>query len=395
MRLLRNSDGYDWQLPGCGYLLFVGAWAATLVPALLLALLLLGTGVTLEGKSCAIAVLALWLAPMFLSRAKRVGWMLVAAGIASLAVAAWRVPPGKNPPEAAVRSVYRGNTRFVCWSPSQLVPEVDQHLLGSHLFRWIDPNIDAAKAAEIRRSFLSVYEPMRRDADFHRLGNALGQCYADMFLGRVPTGHSYVYRPKSAAGEHLPVILFLHGSLGNFKGYLWAWKAFADAEGFAIVAPTYGQGAWHQPGGLAAIESGLKICRNEPGIDASRIYLAGISNGAMGVTRALLHDSTPYRGILYLSPVLEENLATTPQFIRACREKPVLVISGQEDRRIPVRMLQPIAEKLAESGIDAEFHFVPGEDHFLFFSQPERVWEKLRPWLERGAFAAIQDEEKP
>lgn len=351
-------------------------WLLVATPSVLLALLLFFSSVTFSGRLMAVGVLVLCVFPGF-AFSERV-WKPVAPMIGILGccliILVWVLgPSGKNSDDAAFQSIYDGSARFNAASPAQLVPEIDQHLMGSHVFAFADPYIDRKKGRRIRRVIRDVYEPMDKDPEFRNAGCALGQCYQEMFGGGISTGHLYVYKPPDLSkDQQLPVILFLHGSLGNFKGYMWCWKSFADRNGFIVVAPSYGVGEWRQESGLKAISHGLEFIDARDDVDEERIYISGVSNGGFGVTRALQNFPDRFCGAIAISPVLEPGLTA-----KAAGETPFLVISGEDDLRVPARALALIVEEIK----NAETDFVPDEDHFLLFSDSERIWRTTENWI--------------
>jgi len=354
-------------------------WLLTVLPAAGLAILLLISTVTLSGALVGAGVLIFWLAfPWIGSERAGVRWFnRIGSGLGlSLLIAAWLfVPPGKSPQQAKFASIYEGPAKFRSWVPSQLVPEIDQHLMGSRVFTGVDPFIDGKQAKRLRRSLKKIYLPMRDDPEFAATGNAMGVCYHSLAFGQRKSGQRYEYIPESDSREPMPAILFLHGSLGNFKGYLWVWKQFADENGVAIVAPSFGRGEWREDGGIRVITDAFGKCRKD-----SRIFLAGLSNGGAGVTIAIPEVGDQVAGLIYLSPVLEPAALNQPHVLKSLESIPVLLISGVDDRRIPVSNLRQNVRALKANGTEIQSQYIENEDHFLFFSQPEIVIENITTW---------------
>lgn len=376
-------------------------WLFAAVIAIPAVILLLVSTVTMSGVliSAAIVVSLIGWALLLFRRASGIltrftGYACLIAG-AFLFLATWmRAPRLRIEPSAStglapgVYSKYNGTARFRSWTPSSLVPEIDQQLMGSRLFTFLDPLIDAQGARRIRELNRRVYDEMNRDDGFRQLPCSLGICYTEMFTGRTPTGHRFVYLPDATARSRerpLPVILFLHGSLGNFQGYLWVWKRFADANGFAIVAPSHGVGEWRDDRGLEEIRTALEFCQNEPGFDGSRIYLAGVSNGGAGITHAIPHLPGAFAGIVYLSPVIDPAKIAAPGFVDALRGARILVITGAIDNRVPTNYITSGVETLKQEGAEVTFHVIPDEDHFLIYSQPDEVMERVGEWVSRAS----------
>jgi pimeloyl-ACP methyl ester carboxylesterase len=266
------------------------------------------------------------------------------------------------------------------WTPTGLVPEIDQVKMGADLSPFADALMTRAKASRMKRLFLNADREMRHDPDFVSVGSAMGDVFSDMFGLPFDAGHLYAYSPEHRLGEKLPVILFLHGAGGNFKAFVWNWKRLADSRGVAIVAPSFGCGSWHHSGGMGAIDAAYEYCARHPELDARRVVLAGLSNGGIGVSRAMCMHPERYRGLVYISPVLEPEVVGSPVFVQACAGKPVLVLHGDEDERIPRRYVEePLRSLGGKVSVTAKYY--PGEDHFLILSKRDDVLEEVAKWM--------------
>jgi len=236
------------------------------------------------------------------------------------------------------------------------------------------------KAARLKALFLAAYREMQQDSDFVAVGSVMGCAYADAFGFSFNDRHLFSYVPTHKPGQKLPVILFLHGSFGNFKAYLWTWKQFADDHQIAIVAPTFGFGNWNNPGGTEAIDWAYAYCTNHSELDAGRIVLAGLSNGGIGVSQAVCQNSARFRGLIYISAVLQNDVMSSPAFLQGCKGKSALVIHGDQDERIPLKYVeQPLAALAGNAEVKTKYY--PGEDHFLFFSRRAEVLADVFSWM--------------
>lgn len=266
---------------------------------------------------------------------------------------------------------------------ANLVPEMDQLILGTYVIPELDLLMDEPNTLELRTQVREVYGEMRRSAEFECLGSVMNHAYRDIFLRDPVSGHFYEYLPKRATQERMPVVIFLHGSLGNFRGYLWVWKRIADAHGFAIVAPTFGAGNWDAPGGEAAIEQARQHCVSHPRLDPSRIFLAGLSNGGRGVCLGARRSPDAYRGLIVISPVLDSEILLKGSFIQAWKDKPILVLHGTADNRIPVRSIRGMIALMSGAGLRVDDQIYEGQTHFLFFTIRAQVQERIGKWLTR------------
>lgn len=361
------------------------------LPAIALALLLVVRGETMSGRIFGVAAIVFFPVPVllwfatFLKRRRSLlltTICLLASAMLLFAACYYMTPDGRAQTGASADSIFKGEISYKKASIANLVPEIDQLKLGTYVFPRIDPYIDAARAVRIRRLFLNIYRDMQQSDEFSRLGSVMNYVYRDIFLGSRPTGHFYQYIPKLDGNNgKLPVILFLHGSLGNFKGYLWMWKKFADEHGFAIVAPSFGLGNWYLDGGVEAIEKARQYCFSHPRMDSKRIYLAGLSNGGTGVTRAAAANGGAYAGFIFISPVIEDDIILMEQFLNVCKSRRVLVLHGEEDERIPAKYVKQSVTILKKQGVNVESRFYPEEDHFLLFSKADQIRGDIAAWL--------------
>jgi len=357
---------------------FIGLMLSLAVfPVWLSAIFLLVVSVTLEGRLFAIGLILLCPLPLALTalRGKRrvLASTICILGLSPLTICYAMSPSEKDAVQGPAAIIYTPATAHRRISPANLVPEIDQHLMGAHVMTVLDPLIEPHEADRLRTLLTNVYG--ERDAAFKRMPSVLGLTYRDLFTGSHPSGNAFTYIPPGE--DRIPVILFLHGSLGNFQGYWWKWKQFADATGMAIVAPSFGAGNWRAPGGLETVRWARDYCANHPRLDAKHIYLAGLSNGGLGVCAGAAADPDAYAGLIFLSPVFEERIVRDATFQSAWKDRKVLIVTGEADDRIPVSWVREMDGILRGAGVRADSLYVPDEDHFLIFSQWPLVQERM------------------
>jgi pimeloyl-ACP methyl ester carboxylesterase len=245
---------------------------------------------------------------------------------------------------------------------ANIVPEGDQFTLGSYLAT-VDPYMDRPKTARLRGLFQTIYGEARTDPAFVSAGSAMPFAYRDLFGLDGDSHHHYALLPEGD-GPH-PTALFLHGSMGNFKGYQWVLKDLSEECGMAIVSPDFGAGFWADPDGLEVIDRTLDWIDAHPDLEAGPMPLMGLSNGGLGVTRAALQRPEDWTQLVYITGVLEPGRADE----LADLSLPVLVLDGGQDARIPFHVTDAAVSRLDQ----VTQRSWPDEDHFLFFSQPDEV----------------------
>lgn len=364
--------------------LFIGAcvWGAS---ALLLVVASTSGG-RLTALALVLAVPALCFTPFAWGLRQRrepvlacLGVILALGGLA-LGWALHIAPEATSRPNAALRSVYLGDGAHLRHGLANLVPEVDQFTLGSHLMGHIDPYLDADQTRRVRRLLQGIYGELAADPDFADMGSAMGHSYRELFGRRWDVGHLYVYTPRNHGDGPLPVLLFLHGWGGPFQGYQWVFRRFADEHGYAVVAPSFGMGWWRQDGAMDTVGRAIDWIDQQPDLDAERVILSGLSNGGPGVQRAALAFPERWEAVVFVSAVMDQDHIFGLGESLAAHGTPVLVITGDAERRIPLGYTQAGVESLRMVGAEVELEVFEGEDHFLLFSQPVAVMEVLGAW---------------
>lgn len=368
----------------------IGLHIVLVIPAILLALLLIVIAETAGGRCFGLAALLVFDASCVVWTLRwRWGRLLLSAAVGEIILAmvflgvSYRLSPTGGDSDTDFRSVRSASVPLRRFSPANLVPEVDQLKLGLYVMPPLDPFIDGEQARRVRRVFGEVYEAMRKDADFKDVDSALGLCYGDIITGKAQPGHFFEYVPgRSRSATPRPAIIFLHGSMGNFKGYTWVLKSVADALDMVIVAPSYGLGNWRKDPAAGVVGGVIAHCEQSEYIDAEQLILAGLSNGGLGVTRALAAFPDAWMGAILISAVVESHAVPEMADVLSKKETALLVLHGNQDRRIPIDYVEHWLGELTNPRIRVKHTFIPDADHFMFFSHREQCGDAIRAWLQ-------------
>ena len=306
--------------------------------------------------------------------------LIVVAFLVVIFVAA---PSGNPSPDSPVQHRFLQGGDFGRFALTNIIPESEQVNLGFLVMTFLDPLITAEQANRVSDYTNDLYREMEQDDNFHELGSVMGLSYAGLFGLPINTGHYYLYIPQSAGDGPLPALVFLHGSAGNFKTYTWVWSRFAEQEGFVIIAPSYGFGNWDE-GGTQTVIQAIEDAGQVVDIDEERLYLAGLSNGGLGVSRTAAEFPEMFQGLIFLSPVFDTGIVDSDSFQERWAGRPVLVISGEADKRIPISYVQERVAGMQNGGIIVTTSFYPNDDHFLTFSQPQNIMDDVAGWLNEG-----------
>ena len=118
----------------------------------------------------------------------------------------------------------------------------------------------------------------------------------------------------------------------------------------------------------------------ERGVPASRIILAGFSQGGAVTLAAGLRRREPLAGLVALStylPLGTEALARLGDTPEAARRQPVFVAHGRQDPVVPYAAGEDAARRLRELGFAVDFHAYPMQHQVCL----EEI-DALRAWFE-------------
>lgn len=343
---------------------------------------------TWVGKGLALLMLLVSLLPFLVSnwlkQVKPNGWGIPTACamglvIGLVGVIVFATPTGEPSTSSLVKHGFASG-HFTRFAFSNIVPESEQINLGFLLMPFVDPLLTHEQARIARSHTLDIYREMESDRDFNALGSTMGLAYRDLLGLTANTQHYYLYVPQHQQNEGLPVIVFLHGSAGNFKAYTWVWAEFAEANGFAIIAPSYGFGNWDEVGAEQVLHI-LEDVKTKINVNSDQVYLAGLSNGGLGVSHLAVIAPDTFAGLLFFSPVFSTTHIEGEDFEAGWKNRPIFVLSGALDKRIPISYVNTRVSNMQAQGANVRAITYPTEDHFLFFAKNEEVMADVTMWL--------------
>ena len=293
-----------------------------------------------------------------------------------------QVPSGRPRQGSPIQHRFsKGPIPFPQHSLFNVIPESEQINMGFLVMPFLDPYFTFGQALRVSGPTRALYREMEADPDFHALGSAMVWAYPEMWGEPADVGHYYLYIPKHRRRGPIPAMVLLHGSVGNFKPCTWVLSHLAEKCGMAIISPSFGKGDWRLPESRQAVERTLEDASRVVEIDRSQLYLAGISNGGLGVSQVA--DALPdrFRGLIFISAVFEPEILSTSHFLNQWQGRPVLVLAGDADERIPFSWTQEQVALLKAGKVNVRDISYPGEDHFLFFTHWKDLVETMSDWI--------------
>ncbi|MEZ5384538.1 MAG: hypothetical protein R3F13_03375 [Prosthecobacter sp.] len=312
----------------------------------------------------------------------RLGKAFLALGVIGLTSTVWRAPDGHTLENARIHSRYAdGGWHYERFAFGNVLPEIDQIHLGYAAALAFDPFFNREQKRDLSAMTDAIHAEMAKDAEFQACGSALTTIYDEMTFTEFRDGHYFHYIPsKHDRSKPAPALVFLHGSGGNFKAYVWLLSKVADETGCTVIAPTFGLGNWEKRGAYDAITNAIADAHKHAAIDPDQIHLMGLSNGGKGVCLAESEEGPHFRSLIFLSGVFH-NRITPEQLAERLKPRTVLVLSGGSDDRVPWNYVSDYAAKLKAGGLNVTTRQFPDDDHFLFFRKRKEVLRTVAEWL--------------
>ncbi|MBK8091848.1 MAG: alpha/beta fold hydrolase [Verrucomicrobiaceae bacterium] len=309
---------------------------------------------------------------------------LLGLGLVMGAGLVMQAPDGHTPETARMHSRYAdGGWHYLRFGFANVLPEIDQIHLGYAAAMKFDGFFTREQKLELATMTDAIYSEMERDAEFSACGSALGAIYDEVTFSEFRHGHYFHYIPPQLdRAKPAPALVFLHGSGGNFKAYIWLLSKVADQTGSTVIAPTFGLGNWEKRGAYEAITAAIRDADKHAAIDPASIHLMGLSNGGKGVCLAESARGPRFASIILLSAVLHAQIQPA-LLAKRLANRPALILSGRNDVRVPWSYVDDYAVKLEKGGMQVTKRAFDGQDHFLFFRRQNEIFDEIQRWMKR------------
>jgi hypothetical protein len=221
--------------------------------------------------------------------------------------------------------------------------------------------ISPTEAQSLIPAFSSTFREMRQ------FGATSLSPFLTTYLGQEhPNNFDLVVAEPASAITPRSGIIFLHGYGGNFTVQCWlVAKAGYWIDAITVCPSTSPSGQWWNTRSQSILQETIAYLRQR-GVE--RIYLAGLSNGAIGASRLADQFQKDLTGLILISGA-DPNAVIT--------ELSTLVIQGRSDERIPVAMIERYVMIAPQK---TTYRLFEG-DHFVLLKQADQVQEAIGNWL--------------
>ena len=184
-------------------------------------------------------------------------------------------------------------------------------------------------------------------------------------------------------GRAYPLVVCLHGAGFNGSTSLRRWAPRLGAH-YLLACPTIDEeGQWWTRNAEALARSTIADVMRQYHVDPNRVYLSGMSNGAIGTYAIGAHRADRFAAAVPMAGCYPYGLYPLFQNFRMT---PLYLLHGSHDGVIPVQCSRDVFTELARLGIPASYrehdrvHKVPGVGGHFF---PEEELPDLVNWIGR------------
>ncbi len=194
--------------------------------------------------------------------------------------------------------------------------------------------------------------------------------------------YSYALYHPETVNTHtpLPMVIVLHGMGGSGDNTASKWAERLNRE-FIVVCPSYPMGAWWARPAEDMVLALMDQVRSQYNVDDNRIFLAGLSNGAIGVYTIGMFYPDRFAGLI---PIAGSITPRFMNFLINLRNTPIYMIQGAHDPIFPIQLSRRVNQILSDMRYPVVYreHGEKGMAHGGHFL-PENEIPDLIEWIKK------------
>ncbi|MCL0045088.1 hypothetical protein M1N16_02535 [Nitrospinaceae bacterium] len=192
--------------------------------------------------------------------------------------------------------------------------------------------------------------------------------------------YSYALYVPEPTKPNMPMIVIMHGMGGSGANTIQKWIERLENK-FVILCPTYPIGAWWSKNSENFVLQLIREIRAKYPIDSNRIFLSGLSNGAIGAYLMGMFYPDQFAGVVPIAGGITKRLMS---FLVNLNNTPMYIIQGEFDPIFPIELTRRTYKILSDfkSPVIFREHKERGAAHGGHFL-PESEVSALVEWLSK------------
>lgn len=180
-----------------------------------------------------------------------------------------------------------------------------------------------------------------------------------------------------------PLVVALHGGSGHGRDFLWTWLREARSRGFLLLSPTSHGSTWSLDTpelDARRLASMVAFVGERWPVDAGRILLTGLSDGATFALLAGLAEHAPYTALAPVSGVLHPANLSLGNLARA-EGRRIHWVHGALDWMFPPALARLARDELQKAGADLVYREIEDLSHTYPRDENARILAWFDPEL--------------
>ena len=173
-----------------------------------------------------------------------------------------------------------------------------------------------------------------------------------------------------------PLLIFLHGSGGNFKSYQHWFTPKAHKLGINMAFPTWGMGFWSVQKLEARLLKLITKLKEQNEFNHQEVYICGLSQGSLTGLKAIAQGNLKVKGFISISGA--PPLST--QEINHLKGTPIYFIHGIHDERSSIKTCRNIFNQLNKDTPQSKLEEY-SENHTLIKVKNKEVINNMLEWI--------------
>jgi len=209
-----------------------------------------------------------------------------------------------------------------------------------------DPQVENEILSRLKSGRVSneVIKVILRDRQSESIATTGLQLDLEISLNDKPYPYALYVPDGAKAGDSYPLIIVLHGMGGSGGNTISKWVDRL-AEDFIILCPSYPMGAWWaQPAEDLVLQLIQDVQAKYP-VDPNRIFLAGLSNGAIGAYMIGMFYPDLFAGVI---PIASGITPRYMHFLVNLKNTPIYIIQGVHDPVFPIKLTRRVHQILRD-----------------------------------------------
>ncbi|MBT5377213.1 MAG: hypothetical protein HOL15_10400 [Nitrospinaceae bacterium] len=194
--------------------------------------------------------------------------------------------------------------------------------------------------------------------------------------------HPYsLYIPETTKpNEKIPLLIVLHGLGSSGANTLPVWVKRLNNE-FAVLCPNYPMGAWWARPAEDMVLHLIEQLKEQYNLDNDRVFLAGLSNGAIGAYMIGMFNPDRFAGLL---PIAGSITPRYMHFLVNLRNTPIYMVQGAHDPFFPVQLSRRVHKILYDMKYPVTYreHGEKGQAHGGHFLPQSEVPDMVE-WIRK------------